>query len=258
MLNRSTIASREGGAGKSGSSPPSATTMPTNRRKRRPRNRPFSSRQIADWARPQRRLSSRCVQPRVVRRRLTMPPTISQPSWISGCRSRRESMLHGMSQGYRPALITPLRVTSPVLTAMPQSGISAPASASGSREVGIRICIWSCPWVEGASANRADVRLVDAAEWHHALRGVFWRQEKWASRAALLGVDVAQGTVPQGRRRRRSATPGSSTLGGSGSRRNDRPARGGPVVRPRRRVDSQRRSRVGPTLRRGWLHSARR
>ena len=171
MLNRSTIAGREGGAGKSGSSPPSATTMPTNRRKRRPRNRPFSSRQIADWARPQRRLSSRCVQPRTSRRRLTMAPTISQPTWISGCRSRRESMLHGMRQTYRPTLITPLRVTSPVLTAMPQSGIKRRClSVWGPRE-----------WTSGCAPEAASrgrrrgatwgVHRVDAAEWHHAPRG---------------------------------------------------------------------------------------
>lgn len=65
-------------------------------------------------------------------------------------------MLHGISQGYRPALIAPLRVTSPVLTAMPQSGIKCRGTLCWrSEKVGIRMRIRSRLVGEAASANRA-------------------------------------------------------------------------------------------------------
>ncbi len=80
------------------SRPPMTATMAASRPIFRPRSLPFSSREMTPCVIEQRRASSRCDHSRCSRRRFTMAPMISQPSWISGSRMYIPSSVQAMSR----------------------------------------------------------------------------------------------------------------------------------------------------------------
>ena len=88
-----------GGCGRSTSSPFIAATRRANREKRMPERTPFSSLEITVWSTPDARSRSRCDQRKVIRRRRTAAPNISQPSWTSGNRRSRASTVHAIDRG---------------------------------------------------------------------------------------------------------------------------------------------------------------